>query len=191
MRTGGGVGYSYESNGNGAYGDVSYNRYNGTNVASNRNVEVNVGGYMRAWSNEHSSITAGMNANYQSFDNNQNEFTWGHGGYFSPQSFLALSFPIRYAYENGKLDVKVAGTPGFQSFSQNRTALYPTDAAMQARLDALKLLNSDVRATYDSLSKTGFGMSAQASAYYASRPTPASAAKSPTTHSAITTSCDR
>lgn len=166
MRTGGGVGYSYENNGNGAYGDVSYNRYNGTNVASNRNVEVNVGGYMRAWHDEHSSITAGMNINYQSYGNNQNEFTWGQGGYFSPQSFLALSFPVRYAYEKGNLDLKVSGTPGFQSFSQNRTNLYPNDAAAQAQLDALKALNSDVRNYYDSLSKTGFGMSAQTSLYY-------------------------
>lgn len=166
MRTGGGVGYSYESNGNGAYGDVSYNRYNGTNVASNRNVEVNVGGYMRAWSNEHSSITAGMNVNYQTYANSQNQFTWGQGGYFSPQSFLALSFPVRYSYEKGNLDLKVSGTPGFQSFSQNRTDLYPTDPAAQARLNALKATNSDVRNYYDSLSKTGFGMSAQGSLYY-------------------------
>ncbi|MBB3955411.1 cellulose synthase subunit BcsC-related outer membrane protein [Novosphingobium sediminicola] len=166
MRTGGGVGYSYENNGNGAYGDVSYNRYNGTNVLSNRNVEVNVGGYMQAWRDEHSSITAGMNINYQSYANNQNQFTWGQGGYFSPQSFLALSFPIRYAYQKGNLDLKVAGTPGFQSFSQNRTDLYPGDPAAQATLNALKAANSDVRNYYDSLSKTGFGMSAQTSLYY-------------------------
>lgn len=166
MRTGGGVGYSYDNNGNGAYGDVSYNRYNGTNVASNRNVEVNAGGYLRAWRSEHGSVTAGMNVNYQSYANNQNQFTWGQGGYFSPQSFLALSFPIRYAYEKGNLDLKLTGTPGFQSFAQNRTDLYPTDAAAQANLNALKAANSDVRNYYDSLSKTGFAMSAQGSLYY-------------------------
>jgi hypothetical protein len=57
-------------------------------------------------------------------------------------------------------------TPGFQSYSENQSPLYPTDAAAQAQLDALKALNSDVRSTYDSLSKTGFALSAQTSLYY-------------------------
>jgi hypothetical protein len=37
---------------------------------------------------------------------------------------------------------------------------------LQARLDALKVLNKDVRARYDSLSRTGFAIQAGGSAYY-------------------------
>lgn len=170
MRTGGGVGYSYDHDGSGVYGDVSYNQYRGYNVAANHNVEVNVGGYLKAWGDRYSQLTAGVNVNYQKYGNNQNEFTWGLGGYFSPQSFLALAFPVNYHYQRDKLDAKVGVTPGFQSFSQDQTNLYQLDNPGQAALNAAKAADSDVRNYYDSLSKTGFGMSASGSLYYAVTP---------------------
>lgn len=166
MRTGGGAGFSYDRNGNGVYGEVAYNRYRGTNVRNNHGIEANVGGYLRLIKGERSQLTGGINANYQTYDNNQNYFTYGHGGYFSPQSFLSIGFPINYTLESETLDIKANLTPGFQSFSQDETALYPTDPALQANLDALKDLNTDVRARYDSLSRTGFAISAGGEVYY-------------------------
>ncbi|HQS71556.1 MAG TPA: cellulose synthase subunit BcsC-related outer membrane protein, partial [Novosphingobium sp.] len=88
------------------------------------------------------------------------------GGYFSPQSFLSIGFPINYTLETDRISAKANLTPGFQSFSQDETALYPTDPALQANLDALKDLNTDVRARYDSLSRTGFAISAGGELYY-------------------------
>ncbi len=166
MRTGGGAGFSYDRNGSGAYGEVAYNRYTGTNVRSNRGVEANVGGYLRVMKGARSQLTGGINANYQTYDNNQNYFTYGNGGYFSPKSFLSIGFPINYSLKSETLDIKANLTPGFQSFSQDEAALYPTDPALQAELDALKALNGDVRARYDSLSRTGFAISAGGEVYY-------------------------
>lgn len=166
MRTGGGAGFSYDRNGNGVYGEVAYNQYRGTNVRNNRGIEANVGGYLRLIKGQRSQLTGGINANYQTYDNNQNYFTYGHGGYFSPQSFLSIGFPINYTLESETLDIKANLTPGFQSFSQDETALYPTDPALQGNLDALKDLNTDVRARYDSLSRTGFAISAGGEVYY-------------------------
>jgi hypothetical protein len=170
MSMGGGAGYSYDRDGNGVYGDVSYHSYRGDNVLDNHNVEVNAGGYIKAWGNDRSQLTAGVNVNYQAYGNNQNQFTYGQGGYFSPQSFLALSFPINYHYQYRKVEAKAGVTPGFQSFSQNQTDLYPTDAAAQATLNAAKAADNDVRNYYDSLSKTGFGISATGSLYYTLSP---------------------
>lgn len=166
MRTGGGAGFSYDRNGSGVYGEVAYNQYRGTNVRNNRGIEANVGGYLRLIKGQRSQLTGGINANYQTYDNNQNYFTYGHGGYFSPQSFLSIGFPINYTLNSETLDIKANLTPGFQSFSQDETALYPTDPALQANLDALKDVNTDVRARYDSLSRTGFAISAGGEVYY-------------------------
>lgn len=166
LRTGGGVGISYDQQGTGVYGEVAYNRYAGTNVRKNTGVEANFGGYLRLVKGAHSQLTGGINANYQTYDNDQNNYTFGHGGYFSPQNFLSIGFPINYALETTKLEVKANLTPGFQSFAQDETALYPTDPALQAQLDALKAENTDVRSRYDSLSRTGFAISAGGSVYY-------------------------
>jgi hypothetical protein len=157
---------SYDHDGNGAYGDVTYNSYSGTEVERNHNVEANVGAYLRVNHTTHSNLTAGTNINYQSYANDQDYFTYGMGGYFSPQSFLAIGFPINYTFHNDKLDIKASVTPGFQTFLQDQANLYPISPVAQAMLDSLKAKDSDVRNYYDSLSQTGFAYAASASAYY-------------------------
>jgi len=166
MRTGGGAGLSVDHDGNGVYFDLSYNTYAGTNVPTNRNVEANLGGYLRVRHSAHANLTAGLNVNYQAYGNDQDYFTYGHGGYFSPQSFLSVGFPVNYTFQNPQLDIKGSFTPGFQSFLQDQVDLYPTDPTAQAALDALKAKDGDVRNYYDSLSKTGFALAASGSAYY-------------------------
>lgn len=170
-RAGGGASLSYDVEGTGIYADGSYYRYAGTAVRSNSGIQANVGGYLRVLKDKRSLMSLGINANYQTFDNQQNYFTFGHGGYFSPQSFVSLSFPLHYQYrrEQGlEIDINVA--PGYQSFSQSSADIYPTDPVAQARLNALKALNIDVRSTFDSSSETGFGLAANAALYYALRP---------------------
>jgi len=166
MRSGLGASFSWDREGTGFYGEGRYSRYSGTNVRDNESIQINLGGYFRAYEDETSKLTVGVNANYQAYDNNQNYFTFGHGGYFSPQSFLSISFPVRYAYRKDALEIDGSVTPGYQSYEQDGEALYPTDADAQSALDALKLLNSDVRARYDTISQTGFGFAADGSAYY-------------------------
>ncbi|WHO37288.1 cellulose synthase subunit BcsC-related outer membrane protein [Sphingobium sp. AP49] len=166
MRTGGGVSFSYDQDGAGIYGDLSYYRYAGTDVRKNHGLQANVGGYLPFYRGDRSSIVGGINVNYQDFDNNQNYFTYGHGGYFSPQSFFSISLPVRYSYASDLLEVKAGVAPGYQSYNQDQVSIYPTDPAAQAVLDGLKAQNSDVRSYYDSLSKTGFALSADGSIYY-------------------------
>ena len=166
MRTGGGASASWDSDGTGVYADVSGYRYTGTSVRENRGYQANVGGYLPVYHDARSTLTAGLNLNWQAYDNNQNYFTYGHGGYFSPQSFLSMSLPIRYAYSSTRWEGRLGIAPGYQSFEQDRAPIYPTDPTAQAALDALKAQNSDVRSYYDSLSNTGFAFSADGSLFY-------------------------
>lgn len=166
MRTGGGVSFSYDRDGAGVYGDFSYNRYAGVNVRDNRSFQVNVGGYLPFVRGPRSSLVGGINVNYQNFANNQNYFTYGHGGYFSPQSFFSVALPVRYSYTDERMEIRASVAPGYQSYNQDQVSIYPTDPGAQAALDALKAQNSDVRSYYDSLSQTGFALSADGSFYY-------------------------
>ena len=166
MKTGGGASYSYDKNGGGIYADGSYYGYRGFNTAKNNSIQANVGGYLRAFRDGSSNVTAGINVNYQNYDNNQNYFTFGNGGYFSPQSFLSVSFPVHYTYKQGALEVNADAAPGYQSFNQDAALIYPKDPTAQAILNDLKAENDDVRSEFDSLSKTGFGLTVGGSAYY-------------------------
>ncbi|QXQ05066.1 BCSC C-terminal domain-containing protein [Sphingosinicellaceae bacterium] len=170
-RAGGGASVSYDVAGTGVYADGSYYRYNGTNVRSNHGIQANIGGYTRILKGRYSTLSIGINGNYQNYDNDQNYFSFGQGGYFSPQSFLSVSFPIHYQLRQpGGIEVDLNAAPGYQSYNQKATPLYPTDPAAQAALDALKALDDDVRAQFDSISQTGFGLSAGGSAYYPINP---------------------
>ena len=166
MQTGGGGSISYDRNGNGIYVDGGYHRYNGRNVLSNRKIEGNIGGYLKIYGSGNNSLTAGANLNYQSYGNDQNYFSFGHGGYFSPQSFVSIAFPLHYKTDRGKWQAGVDLAPGFQSYQEDGASVYPTLVSSQAELDRLKALNSDVRASYDSLSKSGFAFSGAANGSY-------------------------
>jgi cellulose synthase operon protein C len=159
MQTGGGVSLGWDRDGSGVYGDVAYHQYRGRDVADNESVQANVGGYLLLHQGARDRIVAGANFNYQTYDNNQNNFTWGHGGYFSPQTFLSVSFPIRYIRSGERFELELQAAPGYQSYDQDQVAIYPTDPVAQARLDALKLLNTDVRSYYDGISETGLAFS--------------------------------
>ncbi|WP_257557607.1 cellulose biosynthesis protein BcsC [Sphingobium sp. CFD-2] len=166
MKSGGGLSLSYDRNGNGVYADGSFYHYDGTAVRDNDSVEINAGGYLRAWQNARSGVSVGFNVNYQNYDNNQNYFTYGHGGYFSPQSFLSVNFPIRYWTNDGPMSIQASVAPGYQSYDQQGEPVYPTEPGAQGVLDFLKSQNSDVRSRYDSISKTGFGLSAAGAISY-------------------------
>ncbi len=166
MRMGGGASLSYDHDGSGVYADGSYSRYTGVKTPENYGIQANIGAYAPLWHAGHSSLTGGFNFDYQKFGNNQNFFTFGQGGYFSPQNFYGGSFPLRYAFTNDRLEIRANVAPGFQSYYQAQEPVYPTDPAAQALLTALKLKDTDVRSYYDSISKTGFAISADGSVYY-------------------------
>lgn len=166
MKSGGGASVSYDKDGTGAYADGSYYHYDGTLVPDNHGMQFNVGGYLRLIQGRESSLTVGINGNYQKYKDNQNFFSYGQGGYFSPQSFMSVSFPLRYALRRPLFDITAGVTPGFQSYEQGASPLYPTDRLGQSVLDSLKARNADVRARFDDESQSGFGVAAEGSAYY-------------------------
>jgi cellulose synthase operon protein C len=70
----------------------------------------------------------GPAVSYESFDNNQNFFTFGHGGYFSPQSLLQGLIQVQFLTKEGKrwLAGGSAGA-GVQSNEQDSAPFFPLD----------------------------------------------------------------
>ena len=159
QRTGGGFGLSWEAGGTGLYGDIAYRIYAGQGVVDNNMLEMNLGGYRRVYSGDQVNATVGISLNYQTFEENLSHFTLGHGGYFSPQNFISLAFPVDVRWESGEWSLNASMSPGYQTYQQDAVALFPNDPTAQGQLEGLKLLNPDVRAFYDSESRSGFAFS--------------------------------
>ena len=159
MKAGGGFGGSWERDGTGFYGDVSYHQYTGRRVADNAAVQMNLGAYQRLYEGDGVRVQAGTKLNYQAFDENLSHFALGHGGYFSPQSFISLALPVSLTWAQGDWTAMAELAPGYQTYKLDQADVFPIDPAAQGQLVSLKAENSDARAYFESESHSGFAFS--------------------------------
>ena len=130
-----------------AYALAGYAIVDGQNVARNSRREAGTGFSYPVWKQSDGVLSAGLDLVYFAYDNNQRGFTWGQGGYFSPQNYMALNLPVEYHSNVGKLDYKLGGTIGYAHFREGASSLFPTDPALQAQIDAASRLNSLIPTT--------------------------------------------
>jgi tetratricopeptide (TPR) repeat protein len=142
----------------GGYIDGQLKRFQGRNVPSNNAVEVNGGFYWRPVNDIDQRLQVGMNVNYQSYDRNLRYFTLGHGGYFSPQQFVAVGLPVTYQGAGKDWRITLNLTPGIQAYSEDTAAIFPGFPQQQAQLVAFSLVDNTVPAFYTGQSRSGFGL---------------------------------
>lgn len=170
--TGGRLEVGWDDGSYGLYGYGSFHSMNGNNVVSNTRIEGGGGMYWRLVKSAGSDLTAGVNLTALSFDKNLRYFTFGHGGYFSPQEFLSVSLPLSWTQRTGRLSYQVKGSLGIQSFKEDAAPYYPGSsslqaAAQQAAIDATSFgLSTSASATYAGQTKTGLGYNIGAAAEY-------------------------
>ncbi|MFZ2870324.1 cellulose synthase subunit BcsC-related outer membrane protein, partial [Zavarzinia sp.] len=136
-RTGGRVMVSDDDGDVGIYGGGAYYRLEGDNVDSNQQLEATVGAYIRPYKTERAELSVGVNLSYLNYEKNLGEFSFGHGGYFSPQSFYSVSFPVEYTGESrsGKWNYTIGGAIGYQRYEKDAAPYFPTDGKLQGILE--------------------------------------------------------
>lgn len=158
--------------GAGIYGSAAWHSLRGHNVENNHRTEVNAGSFFRVIDDPDSRLMMGVNLNATFFNKNQGYFTYGHGGYFSPKRFYALSLPVTWAQRSGNLTYRLDGALGLQHFKQSDANMFPTDAGLQVgAVNALAGSGSPELGglsggVYKGESKTGLGYNLRASAEY-------------------------
>jgi len=147
---------SYDDQQVGSYGYASWHKLLGHNVESNSRTELGGGVYWYLHNAEDSKLTLGLSATGLSFENNQDFFTYGHGGYFSPQSYFALGVPVTWAQRGDRFSYQVKGSVGVQYFDQDSADYFPNDKDLQAANNQ----------RYKGQSKTGVGYSLSGAGEY-------------------------
>jgi tetratricopeptide (TPR) repeat protein len=104
----------------------------GKNVQFNSRAQLMAGGYWRMINEENRQLSVGLTGMDWAYHRNAGEYTFGHGGYYSPQNYASLSLPIALSnrYKNYSYSLR-----GALSISQSRTSsssYYPTDNNMQS-----------------------------------------------------------
>ena len=125
-----------------AYGDADASVYmrgggsylTGRNTKSNTGYEAGAGGQIKVWDWGQQNLHVGMDLTWFGYDRNEYQFTYGNGGYFSPQNFLAFTFPVTYAGSYKQIDWRVIGRAGYQTYHSNRAETFPNNPDSQALL---------------------------------------------------------
>lgn len=158
-RNQGRVDLTYDLGSYGIYGNLAFATYDGRNTDDNASLEFGGGTYVRAIRGERISLTYGLNITTFFYDKNRRYFTFGHGGYFSPQSFLSVGVPAELSGRYGDLVWRVEGAVGLQSFNEDGAPLFPDRPGLQQQLEDRIALdpNSDLVAGYAGSSQSGLG----------------------------------
>jgi tetratricopeptide (TPR) repeat protein len=127
----------------------------GKHVAQNNEIEFGAGGAYPVAQTDSSTTTAGVNVTYFSYSKNLRYFTLGQGGYFSPQSYFAVTIPLDYKETDGALTWEVGATAGVQSYTENASPYYPEDPGLQADLAAAAAHSPYLKSTYPGVSASG------------------------------------
>ena len=93
-KNGGSAQLSYDDGDAGFYAGVGLYNYIGENVPSNDNFTGNAGVYIRPYRADDRELKTGISMTYMDFSKNLSYFSYGQGGYFSPQDYISVSFAV-------------------------------------------------------------------------------------------------
>lgn len=158
-RTGGRVDMSYDLGRYGVYVNGSYHVLDGENVDQNDAFEAGGGFYTRGVQRRGFRVTYGLNLTTFFYDKNRRYYTFGQGGYFSPQFYMSVGVPFEISGSRDRYSYRIGGAIGLQAFKEDGAALFPTDAGLQLAVEDL-LLDSDdpgLVSAYGDGSQSGVG----------------------------------
>ncbi|OON34691.1 hypothetical protein BTJ39_23510 [Izhakiella australiensis] len=132
-KNGGSAMLSYDNGRAGFYIGGGGYRYTGHHVQTNQSFDASAGLYIRPYHTQQEELKTGLGINWMDFRHNLNYFTYGQGGYFSPQNYLAVSLPVDFSRRYRRLRWNIGGALDYQSYTQHHSPLFPDDPALQAQ----------------------------------------------------------
>ncbi|CAN7353239.1 cellulose synthase subunit BcsC-related outer membrane protein [Caballeronia sp. LjRoot31] len=157
---GGRVDLGWDDGTSGVYVNAAFQYYDGTNVASNTSEKGGGGFYTRLFQDANTTLTAGVNTTLMHYDKNLSYFTYGQGGYFSPQQYMILNIPVEYMGRNGPFTYDLKGSIGVQHYRQDASNYFPTTGNIQPGSPGT------AGSVYPGNSKTGISYSFSATGEY-------------------------
>ena len=165
-KNGGTLQLSYDDGDAGFYVGGGGYSYLGTNVASNTSINANAGVYLRPYHDDYRQLQTGLSMSYMDYSKNLSYFTYGQGGYFSPQNYVSVSLPVNLTEKYDNWTMKLGGSVGYQSYSQDKSAYFPTNSEWQQTLETAVTNGFAKEAYYSATSKSGIGYTLRAGADY-------------------------
>ena len=133
IATGGTIGLSLDQGG--TLGGWTYYRarsLTGTNVQSNSDNQFMAGLNWRIINDTDRQLSSGLTGMLWGFKQNAGEFTYGQGGYYSPQSYRSVTLPLNYAQRFARFSYVIGGSVSTNWSRTDAAPYFPTNGAYQA-----------------------------------------------------------
>lgn len=145
----------------GVWSSLGLHRLSGRNVLDNDRLQLMAGGHMRVINEEDRVLQIGLTGMVWHFSENSGEYTYGHGGYYSPQHYRSLALPLSYGERSQRWSWLARASVSTSWSTTERAPYYPTDASLQDAAVA-----SGINAYYDGGQSRGSGRSLAWSSEY-------------------------
>jgi tetratricopeptide (TPR) repeat protein len=121
----------------GAWSSLGFHKLTGKNVQANDRTQLMAGAYWRVINEENRLFSVGITGMLWKFKENSGEYTFGHGGYYSPQSYKSVSFPVTFGERNSRFSYVLRAAVSVSRSDTKSAPFYPTDASLQSTAEAL------------------------------------------------------
>lgn len=136
----------------GEYASGSYSLIQGRHVPDNWSVSGNAGLYWQIVQ----GLTVGVNANAMHYDQNLKYFSFGQGGYFSPQQFYLGSIPISWYSRHPRFEYQLTFSAGVQYLREDATQIYPVSPGSAALIQGTYAADHSIAPNYDANIRMGY-----------------------------------
>lgn len=110
----------------------------GAGVLTGRNVQTNQAETLRTGfsipllTSANWQLDSGLVGNYWHYGQNLRFYTFGQGGYYSPQRYLSIAVPLDWTARYGKASWELNTSVGLSRTREASSSFFPTNAALQA-----------------------------------------------------------
>lgn len=111
---------------------VRFSDITGRHVLDNRFFGARAAADWKLYSEPHARVSVGLTANYWKFDHNLQNYTFGSGGYYSPQSYLSIALPLEAWGEYRDWSYRLRGSIAHSQSRTDSIAIYPKDPALRS-----------------------------------------------------------
>ena len=136
----------------GEYASGSYSLIQGRHVPDNWSVSGNGGLYWQMVQ----GLTLGVNANAMHYDRNLKYFSFGQGGYVSPQEFYLASIPITWYSRHPRFEYQLKFSGGFQYLHESTSPFYPVLPGSAAITQGTYASGHSLAPNYDAVIRMGY-----------------------------------
>lgn len=153
VATGGGIGLSYDRGGaHGVWADLSAHQISGENVADNSRERLMAGYYYKLINSDNQRATIGLNSMLWHYQKDLSDYTFGQGGYYSPQRYFSLAVPLTWRQRTENWSYELGGSVSWSQSTTDAQARYPVNPGFTLASNP----------SSDSSSGRGFGYTVQA-----------------------------